>query len=118
MNFEGARLDYNNTAFKITNGVDGISQSVGSPDRFFGTIEYKLWDSNQLSIPRWEPNADSYPCTGRGFTGSKEIVLPEYYQEARKFEEGDQMQIRDSKTGEPVFKFIYDGDVESWVEFN
>jgi len=118
MNFEGARLDYNNTTFKITNGVDGISQSVGGPDRFYGTIEYNLWDSNQLSIPRWEPNSDSYPYTGRGFTGSKEIVLPEYYQEARKFVEGDLMQIRDSKTGKPAFKFIYDGDLESWVEFN
>lgn len=53
-----------------------------------------------------------------GFTRSKEIVLPEYYHEEREFEEGDLMQIRDSKTGKPVFKFIYDGDVRSWVEYN
>jgi hypothetical protein len=58
-NFEGARLDYDNTAFKITNGVDGISQSTGSPDQFYGTIEYNLSDPSQLSIPRWEPKLDS-----------------------------------------------------------
>jgi len=52
-----------------------------------------------LSISRWDPNPDSYPCTGRGFTGSKEIFLPEYYQEARKFVEGDMMYIRESKAG-------------------
>ena len=117
-NYEGARLDYNNTTFKITNGVDGISESVGSPDRYYGTIEYNLGEPNQLSIPRWDPNPDSYPYTGRGFTGSKEIVLPEYYQEARNFVEGDMMYIRDSKAGEPVFNFIFDGDTKSWVEFN
>ncbi|GGA16662.1 ribonuclease YeeF family protein [Psychrobacillus lasiicapitis] len=117
-NFEGARLDYNNTAFKITNGVDGISQSIGSPDRFYGTIEYKISEPNQLSIPRWDPQPDSYPYTGRGFTGSKEIVLPEYYQEARKFVEGDMFYIRDSKVGEPVLKFIFDGDTNTWVEIN
>ncbi|WP_299091282.1 hypothetical protein [uncultured Metabacillus sp.] len=54
----------------------------------------------------------------RGLTGSKEIVLPEYYQEARKFVEGDMMYIRNSKTGEPVFKFIFDGDTKSGVQFN
>ena len=26
--------------------------------------------------------------------------------------------IRDSKTGKAVFKFLYDGDLESWIEFN
>ncbi|NYF23717.1 hypothetical protein [Sporosarcina sp. JAI121] len=34
-NYEGTRLDYNNTTFKITNGDDGISESVGSPDRYY-----------------------------------------------------------------------------------
>lgn len=115
--FEGARLDYNNTAFKITNGIDGISESVGSPDNFFGTIEYKILEPEQLSIPRWEPKPDSYPYTGRGFTGSREVVLPEYYQQARKFVDGDLLIIRDSKTGEPVFKFIFDEEV-GWVKDN
>lgn len=114
--FEGARLDYNNTAFKITNGVDGISQSIGSPDRFYGTIEYNLSDPSQLSIPRWEPEPESYPYTGRGFTGSKEIILPEYYQEARKFVDGDMMYIRDSQTGEPVMNLIFDEDLQTWVK--
>nr|WP_278678659.1 hypothetical protein [Clostridium paraputrificum] len=36
--YNGSRLDYNNTAFKTTTGVDGISQSVGLPDKFYGTI--------------------------------------------------------------------------------
>jgi len=49
--YNGARLDYNNTAFKTTNGVDGISQSAGLPDKFYGTIEYKVNNVDKISIP-------------------------------------------------------------------
>ncbi|BBO00155.1 hypothetical protein St703_28590 [Sporolactobacillus terrae] len=37
--FEGARLDYHDTAFKVSNGIDGVSKYTGSPDRFYATIE-------------------------------------------------------------------------------
>ena len=111
-NYEGARLDYNNTAYKLTNGVDGISQSVGAPDKFYGVIEYKIEDTGKLSIPDWDPSPDSYPYTGRGFTGSRKVVLPEYYQQSRDFIKGDILKIVDSKTGESVAKFAYNEKVK------
>ncbi|WP_434297055.1 hypothetical protein [Clostridium sporogenes] len=106
--YNGARLDYNNTAFKTTNGVDGISQSIGLPDKFYGTIEYKVNDIDKISIPNWKPKAGDYPYTGKAFTGSTDIVLPEYYQSVRKFINGDKLNILDSKTGNIIQQFIYD----------
>ncbi|WP_244971202.1 hypothetical protein [Vallitalea guaymasensis] len=113
--FEGARLDYDNTSFKVTNGVDGISKSTGAPDKFYGTIEYTVGDSNKLSIPNWEPTVDNYPFTGKGFTGSKNIVLPEYYQDPRDFVNGDIFKIVDSKTGAVTQQFIFDEKIK-WIE--
>ena len=113
--YNGARLDYNNTAFKITSGVDGISQSVGLPDRFYGTIEYKVNDVDKISIPDWKPKLDDYPYTGKAFTGSTDVVLPEYYQSVRKFMNGDKFKILDSKTGEIVQQFIYDKNL-GWLQ--
>ena len=83
--YNGSRLDYNNTAFKTTTGVDGISQSVGLPDKFYGTIEYKVNDVDKISILDWKPKADDYPYTGKAFIGSADVVLPEYFQDTRKF---------------------------------
>ncbi|MGM9951079.1 MAG: hypothetical protein ACI33P_13190 [Lysinibacillus sp.] len=114
--YEGARLDYHHTAFKIMKGVDGVSRSDGSPDRYYGTIEYKLEEPGRLVIPRSDSYPGSYPYTGTGFTASKEIVLPEYYQEPRRFMDGDVLYIKDSETGKAVCKFIYDEVVESWVK--
>ena len=114
--YNGARLDYNNTAFKTTTGVDGISQSVGSPDRFYGTLEYKANDTSKISIPDWAPKPDDYPYTGKAFTGSKDVVLPEYFQDTRKFIDGDIIKIIDSNTGKVVQQFIYDMDTDiKWV---
>ena len=42
--FEGNRLDYDNTAFKIRSGVDGVSNSVGNADIVYGKITYILDD--------------------------------------------------------------------------
>lgn len=114
--YNGARLDYNNTAFKTTTGVDGISQSVGLPDKFYGTIEYKANDISKISIPDWAPKLDDYPYTGKGFTGSVDVVLPEYFQDTRKFVDGDIIKIIDSNTGKVVQQFIYDMDTDmKWV---
>jgi len=113
--YNGARLDYNNTAFKTTNGVDGISQSVGLPDKFYGTIEYKVNEVEKISIPDWKPKPDDYPYTRKAFTGSTDVVLPEYYQSARKFMNGDKLKILDSKTGDIVQQFIYDEKL-GWLE--
>ncbi|WP_260286489.1 ribonuclease YeeF family protein [Peribacillus aracenensis] len=113
--YEGARLDYNNTAYKVTNGVDGISQSIGGPDRYYGVFEYRLNDPSKVSIPNWDPTPESYPYTGRGFTGSKEVVLPEYYHTPRQFEDGDILDIKDATTGEQHMSFIFDGDIMEWL---
>ena len=42
--FEGNRLDYDNTAFKIRSGVDGVSKSVDNADIVYGKITYILDD--------------------------------------------------------------------------
>jgi hypothetical protein len=73
-----------------------------------------LSEPSQLTIPRWEPEPDSYPYTGRGFTGSKEIVLPEYYQQERPFVHGDKLKIIDANTGEVTTTFIYDKKLK-WI---
>ena len=114
--YNGARLDYNNTAFKTTNGVDGISQSVGMPDKFYGTIEYKANDVSKISIPDWAPKPDDYPYTGKGFTGSVDVVLPEYFQDTRKFMNGDIFNIIDADTGKIISKFKYDVRF-GWIDF-
>ena len=116
--YEGARLDYCHTAFKVTNGIDGVSQLDGMPDRYYGVIEYRIEEPGQLTIPKSDAYPGSYPYTGTGFTASKEIVLPEYYQEPRRFLNGDVLYIKDGKTGEAAFKFLYDEEVESWVKLN
>ena len=108
-------LIYNNTAFKTTNGVDGISQSVGMPDKFYATIEYKANDVSKISIPDWAPKPDDYPYTGKGFTGSVDVVLPEYFQETRKFMNGDILNIIDADTGKIISKFKY--DVKIWMDW-
>ncbi|WP_298841481.1 hypothetical protein [Clostridium sp.] len=49
-------------------------------------------------------------------TGSTNIVLPEYYQETRRFVDGDIFNIVDSKTGKVIDKFMYDIDTdEKWI---
>ena len=114
--YDGIRLDYNNTAFKTQEGVDGISQSIGLPDKFYGTIEYKVNDVDKISVPSWEPKPDDYPYTGRGFTGSTNVVLPEYFQGTRKFVDGDIIKVIDGGSGKVVQKFIYDADTdEKWI---
>lgn len=113
--FEGNRLDYNNTAFKIGNGVDGVSQSVGNADTVFGKITYVLEDANAIKVPTDLATAANAPYTARGFTGSKNIVLPELVQDSRKFITGDILSIYDSVTGKEVSQFIYDKKLGTWI---
>lgn len=59
-------------------------------------------------LPRWESNAENYPYTARGFTGSENIVLPELTYEkgyVRDFQNGDTLNIRDSETGNSIKDF-------------
>lgn len=112
--YEGNRLDYNNTAFKTGYGVDGVSISVGKPDTVYGKITYILNDADSVQIPTEAPTMDNEPYTGRGFTGSKNIVLPELVQQRRLFVDGDILGIYNSITGELTQQFVYDSDF-GWV---
>jgi len=86
--------------------------NMGAADKFYRTIEYKVNDVDKLSIPDWKPKANDYQYTGKTFTGSKNIVLPEYFQETKQFVDGDNLNIIDSKTGTRVEKYIYDIDTD------
>ncbi|WFR59090.1 hypothetical protein QA584_08390 [Anaerocolumna sp. AGMB13025] len=112
--FEGNRLDYNNTAFKTGSGVDGISQSVGNADTVYGKITYVLEDADTIKVPTDFPTVENAPYTGRGFTGSKNIVLPELVQDNRSFIDGDILGVYDSETGTLTQQFVYDSDF-GWV---
>lgn len=112
--FEGNRLDYNNTAFKIGSGVDGISKSVGNADTVYGKITYVLDDVDGIKVPTDFPIEANAPYTGRGFTGSKNIVLPELVQDTRPFVDGDVLGIYDAKTGALTQQFVYDSDL-GWL---
>lgn len=119
-NYEGARLDYDGTMFKIDNGVNGVSTQIGAPDKFYGTIEYIENDPSKLVIPKWEANDDNYPFTAKGFTGSKNIVLPEFaYQSGyvKAFQDGDKLNIIDSETGNVATKLEFNKKV-GWVIVN
>lgn len=113
--YEGNRLDYNNTLFKTGYGVDGVSKSVGAPDTVYGKITYILDEADSVSLPTDVPTLDNAPYTGRGFTGSKNIVLPELYQTDVKFKTGDLLGIFDSKTGDIVTQFCYDKKLGEWI---
>ncbi len=111
---EGNRLDYNNTAFKTASGVDGITKSIGKADTVYGKITYVLNETDGINIPTDFPIEANAPYTGRGFTGSKNIVLPELVQNMRPFVDGDVMGIYDAKTGVLRQQFVYDSDL-GWL---
>lgn len=105
--FEGNRLDYQNTPYRP------------DVDETYAKINFTLDSKSRLDIPLREPKVGEYPFTGRGFTGSKEIVLPEY--ELRKgadyhYQHGDTIGIYDSKSGNLINQYIYDGEYNVWMQ--
>ena len=60
------------------------------------------------------PTIDNAPYTGSGFTGSKNIVLPELVQDVRSFIDGDILGIYNSATGELIQQMVYDSDL-GWI---
>lgn len=112
--YEGNRLDYNQTNYKIGWGVDGISNSVGAPDTVYGKITYILGDADSVSIPTELASELNAPYTGRGFTGSKNIVLPELVQEQRDFINGDMLSIFSSSDGQLIQQLIFDESI-GWI---
>ena len=102
--FEGNRLDYPNTPFDL------------EKTKTYSKISFFLDEADKLDIPFGELDNASYPFTGRGFTGSKNIVLPEYkLMEERIFQTGDLITIFESKTGKVMkqYEFIKD---EGWLQ--
>ncbi|MFN8648351.1 hypothetical protein [Streptococcus sp.] len=105
--FEGNRLDYKNTPYNL------------QTDETYSKINFTLDSKMRLDIPLQEPKVGEYPFTGRGFTGSQNIVLPEY--ELRKganyhFQHGDTIGVYDSKSGNLVKQYIYDGEFNTWMQ--
>lgn len=113
--YEGNRLDYNGTAFKNSFGVNGVASSVGAPDTVYGKITYILKDADGVKIPTDLATVDNAPYTARGFTGSKNIVLPELIQDQRNFVNGDLLSIYDSKTGNVIQQLVYDKKL-GWID--
>ena len=94
--FEGNRLDYPNTPFDL------------EKTKTYSKISFFLDKADKLDIPFGELDNASYPFTGRGFTGSKNIVLPEYKLiEERNFMDGDLITIFESKSGNPIRQYKY-----------
>ncbi|PGM48593.1 hypothetical protein CN947_29650 [Bacillus cereus] len=80
-------------------------------------VDHGVNDASKLMIPRWEANADNSPFTARGFTGSKNIALPEFLHErgyARAFQDGDVLNIIDSETGNVATKFEFNKKI-GWI---
>ncbi|WP_455717615.1 hypothetical protein [Anaerosporobacter sp.] len=73
-----------------------------------------LDDAISVKLPTDFPTIDNAPYTGRGFTGSKNIVLPELIQSNRNFVDEDILGIYCSDTGKLAQKFIYDSDF-GWI---
>lgn len=78
--FEGNRLDYDNTAFKVGIGVDGISQSVGAPDTVYGKITYVLDGVDSIKVPTDFPTVENAPYTGRGLLVVKILCFRNLYR--------------------------------------
>ena len=100
--FEGNRLDYAGTKFHLS-------------DDSYGKIIYSYNGKTDIVIPRSAPTAADYPYTGKGFTASKNVILPEWKMQNQEFVEDDILQIIDSKTGDIIETYIFDG-VGSWVK--
>lgn len=61
-----------------------------------------------------DATTDNFPYTGKGFTASKNVVLPEWEQTYQNFREDDVLEIIDSKTGDILEKYVY-SEENGWV---
>ena len=101
--FEGNRLDYPNTPFDL------------EKTKTYSKISFFLDEADKLDIPFGELDNASYPFTGRGFTGSKNIILPEYkLMEEHVFKNGDMISVFESKTGKVMKQYGFTKD-KGWI---
>ena len=100
---EGNRLDYPNTPFDL------------EKTKTYAKISFLLDEADKLDIPFGELDNASYPFTGRGFTGSKNIILPEYkLMEEHVFKNGDMISVFESKTGKVMKQYGFTKD-KGWI---
>ena len=100
---EGNRLDYPNTPFDL------------EKTKTYAKISFFLDEADELDIPFGELDNASYPFTGRGFTGSKNIILPEYkLMEEHVFKNGEMIRIFESKTGKLMKQYGFTKD-KGWI---
>ena len=96
--YEGNALNYHRSEFHLD-------------DQTYGKFEFDLTegDLKKIQIPYEDNVPESLrPFTGRGFTGTNKIVLPEYKLfDKRPFEIGDVFSIYDSQTGQKITQYIY-----------
>lgn len=92
-------MDYPNTPYDL------------EKTKTYSKISFTLDKSDQLYIPFSEVENGSYPFTGRGFTGSDNIVLPEYkLSKNHVFIDGDMISIHNSQTGEITRRYGFTKD--------
>ena len=114
--YEGNRLDYKGTKFKVNCEVNGTLNSSENPNKIYGKINYKLDSPSEVKVPEEIATPENYPYTGRGFTGSKNIVLPELKQVKRDYMYGDILSICEAKTGKVIQQFRFDELKEDWIK--
>ena len=101
--YEGNRLDYPNTPFDL------------KTSKTFAKITFTLDKTEELYIPFGDVENGSYPFTGRGFTGSKNILLPEYkLMTEHVFKNGDTISIFESETGKLIKQYIFNNKY-GWI---
>ena len=95
--YNGNRLDYHNSPFNP------------KTTKTYAKIQFKLNETDMIDIPYEGDLKGNYPFTGRGFTGAKDIILPEYkLMKERMFYSGDTITIFNSQTGKilEIYEFI------------
>ena len=101
--YEGNRLDYPNTPFDL------------KTTKTFAKISFTLDKTEELYIPFGDVENGSYPFTGRGFTGSKNILLPEYkLMTEHVFRNGDMISIFESETGKLIKQYLFNNKY-GWI---
>ncbi|MGN0495676.1 MAG: hypothetical protein ACI4GW_05580, partial [Lachnospiraceae bacterium] len=100
--FEGNRLDYASTKFSLS-------------DSTYGKITYLYDGKTPILIPRYPATANNYPYSGKGFTASKNIILPEWTMENQSFVNGEILEVIDAKTGKTIQTYVYH-KTNGWIK--